>query len=451
MAREEEYRAYYDEILRGKSYIDNRLNIQTSVANFIANVWFGKDYSRVVYTNPEFAFRKRIEALAKGVEDKIYLTNLDLPFCSYYLSGQPKIVKTAAASEWNGYEDEEIGQRMHFYGTTQDVTAQFFFHRSEDATVAFELAQAEMHAGYPIRYINDIYWRNRTLQVPVWITIKDIRAGNESFSESEWLTKNQMYALKITMEVETVRVHIHRGKNAVGLPFKWQSTGHPDNWQDGDAEYYTQKCILTWAEAAWHFDVCPPEKPTKELLDVAPALLDVPLKACDERTLMQIQSVMPNGATAEMVEGFFKDPIRISFNRLKYVPEKTTIDEHGEVFAWFDTVVKPSSYQYWDYTDVYIPSRQKGEKLVIKNCKDKNVVIDGLHPNSTYTVYFIAHDIDGNFNTIPIEFTTPVWEKEKLFVPDPENPQPEQLTNFEKKEPEAPTVVRAKGLIGLTL
>lgn len=451
MAREEQYLAYYDEILQGKSYIDNRLNIQTSVADFVSQTWFGKDLSRVVYTNPEFAFRKRIESLAKGVDEKIFLTNLDLPFASFYLSGQPRITKTAAASEWNGYEDDEIGQRMHFFGTLQEVTVQFFFHRSDDATIAFEIAQAEQLAGYPVRYINDIYWRNRTLQVPVWITVKEVRAGNESFNESEWLKQNQMYALKLTLEVETVRVHVHRGKNAVGLPFKWQSTGHPDTWKNGDVEYFTQKCVLMWAEKAWNFDCTLPEKPTKELLDVVPALLDVPLKACDERTLMQIQGVMPNGATAEMVEGYFQDPVRISFNKLKYNEEKTTIDEHGEVFAWFDTIVKPAAHKYWDYTDVYIPSRQKGEKITIKNCKDTHVIIDGLHPNSTYTVYFIAHDINGNFNTIPIEFTTPVWEKEILPTPASDSPEPDQLTNFEKKEEAAPTIIRAKGLIGLTL
>ena len=160
---------------------------------------------------------------------------------------------------------------------------------------------------------------------------------------------------------------------------------------------------------------------------------------------------MPNNATAEMVQGYFKNPVRILFNRLKFNEPKTTITEEGEVLAWFDVVVKPSTYQYWDYTDVYVPSRQKGEKLVIKNCKDNHVVIDGLHPNSTYTVYFIAHDIDGNFNTIPVEFTTPVWSKETLPVVDPVNPEPEQLTNIEKKESEAPTIIRGRGLIGLEL
>ena len=148
------------------------------------------------------------------------------------------------------------------------------------------------------------------------------------------------------------------------------------------------------------------------------------------------------------MEGFFKDNPNIAFNVLKYNPDKTTIDEYGEVTAWFDFVVKPATYKYWDYTEVYIPSRQKG-KITVKNCKDKYVQIDGIHPNSVYTVYLIAHDISGNFTTIPIEFTTPVWKKEKLpAITDAMDPS-ELVTTVENKEEDAPTIRKGKGLIGL--
>jgi len=450
--REEQYKAFYDNILSGKSYIDNRLSIQTCLADYLSQVFFGKDMKRVVYTNPEYAFRKRIETLAKGIEETISFNNLQLPFCNYWLSSAPKITKTAAASEWSGYYDEEVEQQIHFFGVLQNVTAQFYFDRSDDATTAFDIAQAESLAGYPARYINEVFWRNKTLKIPVWITIKDIRVGNDQFAEHEWLDKNHMFALRIVFEVETVRVHVHRGLNAVQLPFKWQATGNPDTWEDGDTEYFTQKCVLMWAERAWHLDTCPPKEPTQEAIDIAPHLLHQPLKELDENTLKVVQSVVPNFKVAEMVEGYFKEPVRILFNKLQYNEPKTTIDENGEVTAWIDVIVKPSTYQYWDYTDVYVPSRQDRDKLVIKNCKDKYVKIDGLHPNSTYTIYFIAHDINGNFNTIPLELTTPVWQKETLPVVNSENPKPEELvTNFEAKEPEAPTIIRGKGLIGLTL
>lgn len=451
MAREEQYRAYYDSILSGKSYIDNRLSIQTAVADFLAQTFFGKDFKRVVYTSANYAFRKRIEALAHGVDENIFISSLELPFCNYHLDGQPEITKTMSASEWNGYYDEELDQQIHFYNTLQNCTVQFFFDRSDDATVAFEIAQTESLAGYPVRYIQDVFWRNKTIKMPVWITVKKVTAGNASFNEADWLERNHMFAMTLNLEVEAARVHIHKGKNAVQLPFKWHSTGNVDTWEDGDAEYYTQKCILMWAERAWNVDVRAPENPTEEAINAVTLMNNGQLALCDDNTIKQIQSVLPNGATAEMVTGYFKDPVRIQFNRLLYNEEKTTIDEKGEVTAWIDFIVKPSTYQYWDYTTVYVPSR-KGGAILVKNCKDLKVQIDGLHPNSTYTVYFIAYDINGNFNTIPLEFTTPIWEKENLPAVDPKDPKPEELTTtIQKKEPKKPTVVRAKGLIGLEL
>ena len=449
MSVEQQHKAYYDSIFQGKSYIDNRLAIQTAVSDFLAQAFFGKDFKRVVYTNPEYAFRKRIEALAHGVEENIFISSLELPFCSFYLDGAPKIIKTMSASEWSGYYDEEIEQQMHFWNTTQGCTVQFFFDRSDDATAAFEIAQGEMLAGAPIRYIQEVMWRNKTLKLPVFITIKDVTVGNDAFNESDWLEKSHMFALRLKLEVETARVHIHKGKNMVQLPFKWHATGTIDTWtEDTATEYYTQKCVLAWVKKALSIDCTEPSIPTKEAEEAAIDLTGLDLKEADDATKRLVQRSVPNEATIEVMEGFFKDNPNIAFNVLKYNPDKTTIDEHGEVTAWFDFVVKPATYKYWDYTEVYIPSRQKG-KITVKNCKDRYVQIDGIHPNSVYTVYFIAHDISGNFTTIPIEFTTPVWKKEKLPAITEAMDPSELITTVEDKEEDAPTIRKGKGLIGL--
>lgn len=450
MAREEQHSAYYDEIIKGKSYIDTTLSVQTCVADFLANAFFGKDFRRVVYTNPEYAFRKRVEMLAKGVDENIFISNLDLPFCSFVLAGTPRLTKVMTASEWNGYYDESINARVHFRNTLQDVKVQFFFERYDDTQIAFDIAQVEQLGGYPIRYQQMVYWRNKEIPMPVWITVKDVKMGNESFTESEWLTKNRMYGLILNLEIETARIHINKGKNGIQLPFKWHKTGFVDEWtatNDTDAVYYTQKCILNWAEAAWKIDVCPSSNTrSPEATAIIESLIEPSLKPLDDRTWNQVQKLIPNRKTAEMVEGFFKADTHILFNRIKYNEQKTTISDNGEVSAWIDIVVKPSTYQYWDFTEVYVPSRQ-GDPIRIKNCKANHIIIDKLHPNSTYTIYFIAHDTSGTFNTIPLEFTTPVWKDETLPVMD--DMKPESLTNFEKKEPQKPTIINGKGLIGL--
>lgn len=454
MSREEQYYGFYNSILSGHSYVDTRLSIQTAVADFLAQTFFGQDFSRVIYTNPEFAFRKRIERLANGIENEnLFANSLQLPFCSFHLSGAPEIIKTAAASEWSGYYDDSIGHQMHFINTLQKCTVQFFFDRSDDATVAFEIAQTESLAEYPVRYIQDIFWRDTTIKFPVWITVKKVTAGNDSFNESEWLTQNHMFAMTLDLEIEVARIHVHKGLNAVQLPFKWHATGNVDKWETGDVvAYYTQKCVLMWAQKAMGFDISVPDEPTDEAKQIHENMIKNPqLVPADELTLQQIQSVMPNGATAEMVEGYFKDATKILFNRLAYVEEKTTIDEKGEVTAWIDVLVKPSTYQYWDFAEFYIPSRQKGSRIIMKDCHTKYIQVDGLHPNSNYLIYLIAHDIEGNFNTIPLEFTTPVWQKETLPAVSSDKADPQELVTTVEAKDTKPKTIRGRGLIGLDL
>ena len=456
MAREEQWHAYYDEILQGRSYIDTTLSIQTCVADFLANTFFGKDFSRVIYTNPEYAFRRRVEMLAHGVNENIFITNLDLPFCSFHLTSSPRVTKVMTASEWSGYYDASIHSRVHFRNTLQDVKVQFYFSRIDDASVAFDIAQVEQLGGYPIRYQQMVYWRNKSIPLPVWITVKDIKVGNESFNETDRLTTNGMFGMTLDLEIETARIHINRGLNGVQLPFKWRTTGNVDKWSednDTDVVYYTQKCILDWAQAAMDVE-CVPSTQTRtvEAEAAVTEMIEPALKPVDDRTWLQIQSIIPNRETAEMVEGAFKSPTRITFNKLQYNPDKTEITEQGEVKACIDVIVKPSTYQYWDYTDVYVPSRRDRGQLRIKNCKDDHIIIDGLHPNSDYTIYFIAHDINGNFNTILLDITTPVWDKEDLPAVDATDPQPGQLvTTIQNTDPTKPKKIKAKGLIGLEL
>lgn len=454
MAREEQYRGYYDSILTNKSYIDTRLSVKTAIADFLSYTFFGKDYSRVIYTNPEYAFRKRLERLANGIEsENLNITDLQLPFCSYFLSGAPEIIKTAAASEWKGYYDDVTGHKLHFINTKQKCTVQFWFARTDDATIAFDIAQREALAEYPIRYVQSVFWRNKTLDIPIWITVKSVQAGNESFNESEWLNKNRMFAMTLNLEIELAKLHVHRGVNAVQLPFKWKSFGNLDTWEDGDVDYYTQKCVLMWANKALKIDTSLPAEITTEAQELQNTLIRNPqLAPADAMTLQQIQSVIPNNSTAEIVEGYFKEATQIAFNRLAFDASKTTIDDNGEVTAWIDFVVKPSTYQFWDYTEFVVPSR-KGGSMRISNCKDKYIQVDGLHPNSTYEAYFIAHDISGNFNTIPFTFTTPIWEKETIPNINSSDAKPEELTTTIESVNNAtePTVNRLNGLIGMEL
>ena len=182
----------------------------------------------------------------------------------------------------------------------------------------------------------------------------------------------------------------------------------------------------------------------RDLQEAVELMTQRPYTECDAKTIKQIASVIPNKATAEMVEGVFNEPVQILFNRLKYNPDKTVIDDKGEVTAHIDFIIKPSTYQYWKEVYVVTPTRGYNNPIRVTDCHQKEVLIDGLHPNSNYKIFFIARDINDGLNTIPLEFTTPVWDKEKVSGAN------EKDKGISENNPETkPKDVPLYGLIGM--
>lgn len=410
-------KGYYNSIQTSKNYIDMRQTVKIAVYDYICNVFFGKDESRIVYSDPKYAFRARLESLAQGIEDSdnIFINNLQLPFGSFYLTSQPKIIKSVSASEWSGYYDRDLEYYLHFYNFTQNCKVQLWYNQSDDMEIARSIANLESHSSTPARYIENIYWRNKTLAIPVFITVKKITCGQEAFTRSEWLSKSQLWPVVLDLEIESTELHINKGLNAVQLPFKWHNTGNVDTWRDDSQEYYTQKSVLSFATSNWNVELKEPEKIGENIKQNVSALTNLNLEDIDDETAKAISKVLPNRNICEMVKGVFVDKTLVKFKKLKYNEEKTTIDNKtGEVTVYIDTLIHPSSYQYWKSCKIVVPGRSEKDTLYLKTCKTQFIQIDKLHPNSKYTIYFITEDLGGNFNTVPLEFTTPKWSKEIL-------------------------------------
>ena len=455
MGIEQTYKAYYDSILSGKSYFDTRASVRYAISDYLAHLFFGLDFTKIVYTNPEYAFRKRLETLANGIEatNGIEYADLQLPFASYNFTSEPKIIKSVSASEWMGYYDETLEDYLHFVNVEMGAKVQLFFYGANDLAVAHRIALIESHSKFPVKYLQAIYWRNKTLPLPVFITIDSIKTSNDfGKNETQWLTENHMHAMVLNLKIETCQCHVHNGLNAVPLPYKWkQTTVNKDNWQDGQAEYYTQKAVLAFTEKLLGFKNCyTPEDTLNEVaLRQVELLSGLTYKDCDDRTLKQVASVIPSGIACEMLEGLFNQPIQVQFNRLKYNPEKTVVDSKtGKVDVYIDFITKPATNQYWYQTDIVIPGH---ETIHVTDCHINHVILPDMYPNSEYEVMFIARDINGGFNTIPLKFTTPIWENETL----PESTQtgsPDDLNNRQvnnSETPPEPQSIPLNGLIGM--
>lgn len=172
-------------------------------------------------------------------------------------------------------------------------------------------------------------------------------------------------------------------------------------------------------------------------------------KDCDEKTFKQIASVIPSTMAVEMLEGLFNQPVQVQFNRLKYNADKTVVDpKTGKVDVYIDFITKPATNQYWYRTDIIIPGHQA---IYVTDCHVNHVILPDMFPNSEYEVMFVARDINGGFNTIPLKFTTPIWENETLPLAT-ETGNAEDLNNHQINESEGlpePQSVPLNGLIGM--
>ena len=392
--------------------------VKVAIQDYMSTIFFGEDRKRIVYSEPAYAFRARTEQLAQGIKegDTVFINNLQLPFGSFYLTTQPEIIKSVSASEWAGYYDRDLEYYLHFWNFTRKCKVQLWFSRLDEMEVARKIAMAEQHSKAPARYIESVYWRGKTLQLPVWITVDKLTYGQEAFTNSEWLKQSQLWPMTLELIIESAEIHINKGLKAVQLPFKWHNTGNVDEWVDGEKEYFTQKSVLAFAHDVYNAQLLPPKEITADMRANISAMTYIPYEDIDDETARGIAEVIPNRNICEMVKGTFKESTLVKFSKLLYNDAKTKVDpETGKVTAWIDTIVHKSTYQYWKGCRVVVPSHPDME---LKTCKTQSLQIPDLYPNSHYTIYFITEDTGGNFNTVPLEFTTPIWEKETLAVMD---------------------------------
>lgn len=442
MAIEEIKHNYYESSTTSKNYVDSRLSSKIAVFNYLVRAFFGKDTSRLVYAEPDFAFRARLNALAKGVQEgDLFLNNLQLPFGSFWITDPPEIIKSASCSELLGIYSRELEYYMHFFEVKQKFNAIIWFDREDDCNAAYTMALAESHSQAPYIYVDKIYWRSKGLAMPHEVCIKKVNLGKQSTTFDKFLSENRMFALVLDIEVEVPQLHINRGKNLIQLPVKWSYAKYADNWKDEDKEYYCQKCIIDFSQDVWNAYPSPPKVQEAPILENVSLLTREQLHELDNETTNAVASILPNRNVCEMVEAAFKNNSNIRLNLLSYNKGKTTIDDKGEVTAVINCKVHRSTYQYWKQVSVVVPARP--DPIILTDCHLTEFSIPGLHPNSTYTIHLLAEDTAGNVTDYELEFTTPVWEKETLAVMDGTE---ESINNRVNTDP---TVVPHNSLIEL--
>ena len=146
--------------------------------------------------------------------------------------------------------------------------------------------------------------------------------------------------------------------------------------------------------------------------------------AYTEEQIIQLGKSLVNETTYDIIKGFYTETTEVALNSFIYYEPTSTPTKAVIKYA-----VKPADYKFFEEIVFVIPGQKN---IVVKNCKQKEVVIEGLQPSSTYDITIMTKSTTGNITTFNLSFTT---------KDDPNNqaPTPEKIN---KKIP---------GLVGLHL
>lgn len=427
MAVEEVQRGYYDDAK--KKWIDINLSVKCCVSKFLAEVLFKNDYSRVVYAMPDAVFRRRIETLDKGktgeelMIDKFRPTSLELPFGAFNQSGDweadDRPYAQNASQTIYGIYDRTIYKRLRILPCKSKWKMTLYYSRRDDVKQAAQRLYWEQEPKHPARMYCVFNWKGNPVAIPANITIESINTKPE-WEELKFLENQRIYPIEVELTVRSYQVVIPTSEAVVTLPYRWQHLIHDD---DSDI-YITEETVLEFVNERWdNIDV-------KGEVDTSDAELNAIARkyfesdSYTEEQIIQLGKSLSNETTYDIIKGFYTETTEVSLNSFLYYEPASTPTKAVIKYA-----VKPADHKYFEEIVFVIPGQ---ENIVVKNCKQKEVVIEGLQPSSTYDIVILTKSTTGNITTFNLSFTT---------KDDPDNPAP------------TPQKINAKipGLVGMRI
>lgn len=173
-----------------------------------ANMFFGGDYSRIVYASTDFAFRKRVRQTGSQ--------QLDLPFMNLHL----KSIKQSVSRKWwhhiasiRGIYIDELKRNVKFIPVTLEYDAVIFVHKDVD-----------MHYAISKLFFDE---NNETILKPTFEieghTLDSIGIVGyslnplEKYNENEFLKENKIIANRLDVSLETFLI---QDDSNVSIPSK---------------------------------------------------------------------------------------------------------------------------------------------------------------------------------------------------------------------------------------
>ena len=379
---------------------------KVSIEYFLAKLLFKDDLTRVLYSTLDFTFRKRLEQIdtanGKVEEAEVNMVSLGLPYASYFQESNwepdDRVASMSAAEMCIGHYDMNTFSRLRAMAVKAPYKATIFFGRDDDARVAHQLLSWEQNPKSPILMYNYVKWHGQRLVIPTFVTIDKIEY-NPDFKQSDWLTKARIIPITVEMTVRSYTIRLPNVEKVATLPIKFGER-YEDSYDEENERSapLVEEAILQFAlDKEWGIA----EEKAIAPIDDSIGALTPKYFAPDELSQTESASLTRtvNEYTTDILKGYFSDSSDVALNFFKINLAKSTPKSLCLQFA-----IKPSDYQYFEKMVILIPAH---DEVVVTDCKQKEVMLDGLYPNSEYHLTILTYSQAGNIKTFKLTGRTP--------------------------------------------
>lgn len=417
--REYSHKSFWSSDLNDKKYIDSHLSVKVAIESWLTQEFFKGDSTRVVYTSPEIAFRKRIEYNDQkseyNADSPIDPETLNLPFATYFATSDPdaddRPNAASAAQSIVGEWDFDFETNVRSLGVKQTYKITFFVARRDEARLVQQLFLWESKPTYPLRWFHTIEWRNNNLLIPVNLTIESINTQPD-YKETEWLTKNRVFPIEVEVTARTYQLIVNNLDRFCQLPMRFSNVIDEYDELNPPIEYITESVILNWAADKFDLNM------NKDDVDFNSQELQFLLRSpyyFDQKNLTEGEKLrsmasIPTEYTTDTITAYFQEDYTVELNYIKYNKPKSQ-----PTVAYFEFMVKPSSFKYFNKMVFSIPGKKD---VVVEDCKARFVEFPGLVQNSEYKVTVLCYGTDGSIKTYFLTIVTPEDGKDKSPTPE---------------------------------
>jgi hypothetical protein len=180
---------------------------------YIARELFKNDLTRIFYSAADFAFRQRLNLLAKTSTSDVQ--DFQFPFACYTRATNWELDTRIGVNSGIAYGGPNIGMDIaisdsivipncRFMQTTSDFSLTFFFNTDIDMQIAYETLLW-------IKRLTPKQWTTDSLEyagarvgIPIVLQINSVSVNSAAYNEAEWLRQQRVFPIDVQLTVKTM-------------------------------------------------------------------------------------------------------------------------------------------------------------------------------------------------------------------------------------------------------